>query len=360
VHSAYLAESLARQGHDVTLFYIWHKARDPQAGPNFFRKLSVQSYCVVYKGREKTVNINAVKGMVNALAVELPNDFDIYHVHDAIGAAAVQKVKGRKGKLVWTIHHLDSYNDKELDRFFENQLPKADGYATVSKYWQKELKQRHGLDSDLTYSGIDTATYNPKADASKWNRAFKFKKDKKAVLFVGGLEPRKGLEHMLLIMEIVHKEFPNAKLLVLGKGAVSSTKGEAEMINALLERTRTKDRVFFVQDVPENDMPGLYAMPDMVVLPSRTEGWGLSLHQGMAAGKPVAAFAVGGVPELVTSEAGFLAPYGDAYSLAQGIIKVFKSRSLARKMGKAARERAVQFDWDRSAREAERLYKKVM
>ena len=140
VHSAYLAEALAAQGHEVVLYYLWHKARDPKMGPHFFRPLSVQSTCVIYNGKETTVNISAVRGMVKALAEDLPNDFDIYHVHDAIGAAAVYKLKGRKGKMVWTIHHLDTYNDKELDNYFEKQLPKPDGYATVSEFWQKELK----------------------------------------------------------------------------------------------------------------------------------------------------------------------------------------------------------------------------
>ena len=164
------------------------------------------------------------------------------------------------------------------------------------------------------------------------------------------------MEYMLLAFELVLKRVPEAYLVVVARSAVTSLPREKELMEMLLERTKTKSHVFFLDKVDDDDLPGLYGLSRMVLLTSRNEGWGLALQEAMASGKPVGAFSVGGVPELVTSEFAVLTPLGDVGSLAQGIVNVLKSPKRAKSMGKMARRRVEGFSWERSAKEAEYVY----
>jgi glycosyltransferase involved in cell wall biosynthesis len=93
-------------------------------------------------------------------------------------------------------------------------------------------------------------------------------------------------------------------------------------------------------------------------LSSDYEGVPLSVLEAMAAGKPVIATAVGGVPELVEDGVtGVLVPPRNPEALARGILRLAKDADLRRRMGKAAQERALErFDISRTAREYEALY----
>jgi glycosyltransferase involved in cell wall biosynthesis len=269
-------------------------------------------------------------------------------------------MKKRTGKLVWTIHHLESYNDPQLDAFFDEQLKVPDGYATVSAYWQMLLKNKHGIYGRVIHNGVDMVKFHPKGDTTIWKERLNFfDEQKKMLLYVGGMEPRKGLEYMLLTFEIVLRRVPETYLVVVGKSAVSSQPKEKDLIEIMLDRTKTRNNVVFLDYVEDDDMPSLYSLAKMVILTSRNEGWGLSLQEAMASGKPIGAFSVGGIPELVTSEFGILVPMGDAGSLASGIVNVLKSPKRAKSMGKMARRRVEGFSWERSAREAEYVYEQL-
>lgn len=356
VHASQLAEALARRGHELTFYFIWHKARDGDAGKEFYREMSIPTVMIPYDGPETGVDLAAVEGMAKALSEGLPADLDVYHVHDAVGVAGVAGIPGRKGKMVQTVHHLDSYRNEELDNYFEVQLAKPDGYITVSEFWWKELLERYGYESKVVYNGVDVDVFKPDVYGGFWKERWGVDSEP-VILFLGGFEPRKGLEYMILILEQVAKYIEDIRLVVLGKEAVSSVGGERNMVETLMGRTGTTDRVTFIQDVPEEEMAPLFSAVDMVVLPSRTEGWGLALHQGMAAGKPVAAFAVGGVPELVTQDVGAIASFGDVGTISRDIVRILRSPGLYMDMGLAGRKRAEMFTWEKSAEQAETAYK---
>ena len=111
-----------------------------------------------------------------------------------------------------------------------------------------------------------------------------------------------------------------------------------------------------------DDVPQLLAASDVFVLSSDYEGVPLTVLEAMAAGKPVVATAVGGVPELIEDgETGILVPPRNPEALAQGILRLAKDASLRQRMGKAARERAQErFDISRTAREYEALYLRLL
>jgi glycosyltransferase involved in cell wall biosynthesis len=181
-----------------------------------------------------------------------------------------------------------------------------------------------------------------------------------SVLFVGGLEPRKGLEYLVLAMEQVVHEIPDARLVAVAKTGFGGT-DDWHFFEQLAGRAGLMDNVDFQESVSQETLLGFYSDCDILVLPSRTEGWGLSLMEAMACKKPVVASRVGGIPELVRDGTdGLLVGAGDVAGLSQAILRLLKDPDLRRRMGGAGKERVGMYSWDATARIVLEEYRRVL
>jgi glycosyltransferase involved in cell wall biosynthesis len=108
-------------------------------------------------------------------------------------------------------------------------------------------------------------------------------------------------------------------------------------------------------------MPILHAI-DLFVLPSRTEGLPITILEAMAAGRPVVATTVGGIPELVRhGETGLLVPPKDPQRLAEAMLALLHGQTSARAMGTAGRALvAASFTVEGEARETALLYQRIL
>ena len=114
---------------------------------------------------------------------------------------------------------------------------------------------------------------------------------------------------------------------------------EPEAVEAELRALGLGDRVRLLGE--RHDVPELLAAADVFVLSSRSEGAPLSVLEAMAAGLPVVASAVGGVPELVVDgETGLLVPPGEPAALAEALARLLDDPGLRERLGAAGRERA--------------------
>jgi glycosyltransferase involved in cell wall biosynthesis len=125
-------------------------------------------------------------------------------------------------------------------------------------------------------------------------------------------------------------------------------------------RLNIGDRVFFLGR--REDVPALLGAADVFALASLWEGNPLSLMEAMAAGLPVIATTVGGVPELVQHGwHGLLCPPGDIQTLTSALLEIAQDAAARRKMGFAARQRAHErFDQRAMIRAYEDLYEKLL
>lgn len=152
---------------------------------------------------------------------------------------------------------------------------------------------------------------------------------------VGRLAHQKGLDTLLRAMVMVTKRRPGVALLVVGDGPE---------LAALQERARRLevDRcVVWHGAVDHAEAIRLYAAMDVLAMPSRFEGFGLTAVEAMAAGLPVVATSVEGLAEIVSDgETGYLVPVEDPGELAAAIVRLLESRPLRRGLGAAGRARA--------------------
>jgi glycosyltransferase involved in cell wall biosynthesis len=164
--------------------------------------------------------------------------------------------------------------------------------------------------------------------------------DASHVLFAGVLGRRKNMEGLLNGFALVRRRVPGARLLVLGPAPDRQYAGE---IRALVRRLGLDDAVEFAGHVENERLVRELHACGMVVLFSHEETAPTILAQAMAAGKPVVASRVGGIPEMVADgQSGFLVNPGDERALAERLVELIESPELRRRFGENGRVLARQ------------------
>jgi glycosyltransferase involved in cell wall biosynthesis len=174
------------------------------------------------------------------------------------------------------------------------------------------------------------------------------------IMVFSRLNRMKGLEYFLDAANLAAAQLPEARFVIVGDGAIKH-----ELQNRAA-RLGLADKVVFTGF--RADVPRLLAEASLSVLPSLSEGLSNTLLESMAAGVPVIATTVGGNPEIVEDGvSGLLVPPRDSATLAKAMISVLNNPALASSLGKAGERRVAEvFSMERSVREVERLYQRLV
>jgi glycosyltransferase-like protein len=361
VHALNLAEALAKIGHDVRIFAL---AKEKNA--RFFRPVAIP--CTIYDYAPDTADyptpekkaVANVERMIDKYIEKLPKNCDIYHTQDCVGAVALNRLRrqGMKAPTVRTIHHVDIFNEYKLEKFQKESIDDCDVKLVVSKYWRGWLKENYGITAEITYNGINAERFS-RANGDTIRKKLGLR-NSQVILFIGGLEPRKGLEYLIFAMEQVIKRHPNAKLVAIARGGLVE-RGESAWFRMLIGRLRLKEQVKLIEFIEEEEVPQYYAAADVYVMPSRMEGWGIGLMEAMAAGKPVIATRAGGIPELVAhGKNGLLVEPGDISALAEALCQLLDSRKLRKKLGKNGIETVKKYSWEKTAKKTLGVYNNAL
>lgn len=179
---------------------------------------------------------------------------------------------------------------------------------------------------------------------------YNFKKEKglpldsEIVLCVARIDPVKSHEDLLRAFSIIKKEYQNTKLVCVGNGSLSDDilgiREERRLrILKLVKELDLESDTIFLGNVGHQDIPKIYKMANVVVLPSRMEGFGLSLTEAMASEKPVVAYNVGGVGvQIEDGFNGFLVEQGNYAELAAKTLELLSNKELNKRMGERARQ----------------------
>jgi glycosyltransferase involved in cell wall biosynthesis len=167
---------------------------------------------------------------------------------------------------------------------------------------------------------------------------------------VGRLVPIKDVATLLEAVAIATVDDPSVRLAVVGDGP------ERARLEGRARQLDVHDKVVFTGW--RRDLPVVYAGLDAIALSSRNEGTPVALIEAMAAGRPVVATAVGGVPDVVQHEhAGLLVPPSDPRAMAAALLRLARSPDERRRMGAAGRAAASRYHRARLIDEIEALYR---
>jgi len=161
------------------------------------------------------------------------------------------------------------------------------------------------------------------------------------LLCVARLIPRKDILTLLDAFARVGRAFPDATLDIAGQ--TDADPAYTATCRERISRLGLEGRVFLLGPLDRAGLAARYARADVVLLTSRQETAPVAVAEAMAAGRPVVATRVGGVPYMVRhGETGFLAAAGDADAIAQATLRLLTQPGLAQAFGQAARAEAVQ------------------
>ncbi|HKZ45320.1 MAG TPA: glycosyltransferase family 4 protein [archaeon] len=321
-----------------------------------------------------TYNLLSATKFVNDLNKKRGRKFDVVAVHDWLSSISGMLIKKDLKKLPIAIH-LHSVEEQrsmgggsEVVKHFEKTMAeKADRVVTVSNS-MKEYLASLGYNKDkisVCWNGCDPEKYNPskvdKRKVDELREKYGIKPDEKVILFVGRLTYIKGVYNLAHAMPSILKEYPNTRLIILGKG-----EQYGDLI-AHIQKHRIADKVNIRSEWVEEDERILhYSLADLCVFPSLNEPFGIVSLESMSMEKPtvVGAAGVNGLREQIipTGEdrCGVHVNGENPDDIAWGVKEVLKNFDESKRWGKNGRKRVLkEFTWDIAAKRTLAIYESL-
>jgi D-inositol-3-phosphate glycosyltransferase len=301
----------------------------------------------------------------DAAAAELEaSPADVLHAHYWLSGVAAHQLKHRLGlPLVTTFHTLarvkgagGDHEPSERAEAEQQVMGCSDAVTVSNPVEAHELLDHYEVPVDrleIVPPGVDHAFFSP--GDRRGARAALAVDDRPTLLFVGRIQPLKGLP--VAIEALARLRGHHARLVVIGGPSGPDGPSEWDRCHDLARRCGVQDRVEFVPPQPHHLLSSWYRAADAVVMPSRSEAFGLVALEAAACGVPVVAGAVGGLQSLVEDgRTGFLVDPRDPAALADRLQRLLDDPVLAAAVGSAAADRARGYSWSTTAARLRRLY----
>ncbi|MEA2528732.1 MAG: D-inositol-3-phosphate glycosyltransferase [Thermomicrobiales bacterium] len=186
--------------------------------------------------------------------------------------------------------------------------------------------------------------------------------DERVVLFVGRVDPIKGIDTLLCTAAALDRAGTEATILFVGGDldADGEPTGPLREVVAEASKLNVVSRFRFVGSQPQERLPLFYGAADAVVVPSRYESFGLVAVEAMACGRPVVASRAGGLTFTVEDgTTGYLAPVGDFGLFAEHLARILEDSDLRDRLGANAHESAQRFAWGSVAESVQHVYERL-
>jgi D-inositol-3-phosphate glycosyltransferase len=299
---------------------------------------------------------------------EQGRSYDLIHSHYWLSAWVGQALKAR-----WNVPHVIMFHtlgEAKNRAHLSEREPEyriagerlvaqgADRIICASEGERKLLIEQYGVSPLQTVQvpcGVDTDHFRPRSRAAA-RRRLRLPADEPLVLYVGRIEPLKGIDILLRAAAETDGRF---HLLVVG-GDSKDARRKAEL-ERLAQEMGITERVFFQDAVSHEQLPMYYNAADICVVPSYYESFGLVALEAMACGVPVVASRVGGLLETVRDgETGYLVPWRCPEPFAERLEMLLANEPLRRSLGRMARTAVERFRWSEVATRVEDVYHELV
>jgi len=344
-----LGSELARRGHEVHFFSYARPVR-LEIGDRLHFHLVELAHHPLFPCPDYTLPL-AVKMAEVASRVSL----DIIHAHyavpNALAAVLAEQMSGASPAIVTTLHGTDTNllgQDPAYRIAIEYALDRSDAVTTVSKSLRDQTREILNVSRDIEIIP-NFFTPRPVSRSREAVRAELGVGEQFLVLHMSNMRPGKRIDLLLQSFAAMRTRDRTRLLILAGESAQPHT----EMINrlGLNKEIIIRENEAAVEDFIAAADAGLYT--------SDYESFGLGIMETLYFGKPVVAFDVGGIPEVVGEEYP-LYPFPDVTAIATALDKLVESPNLARTLGEQGRKHVVEkFSADTIVDRYEALYRRV-
>lgn len=308
--------------------------------------------------------------------------YDLIHSHYWLsGAAAEELQKTWKIPIIQMFHTLVLMKNRiarspaEMEGPYRLEgeqriLKLADRIIAATLAEQAQLEFLYRADSSklvIIPPGVDTSRFYPiPKDEAK--AAIDLPTDGHMILFVGRIEPLKGVDTLLNALKYIQtsgnlKCCPHYLAIIGGDPEDSDQSLDQEMarVMAMSRELDLGDIVLFLGKRGQDTLPYYYSAADVVVVPSHYESFGMVALEAMACGTPVVASQVGGLAFLVQDGiTGFVVPNGEPELLGQHLIRLMLDPQLRTRLGSQGAEIARGYSWDTIAARILNVYNSLL
>jgi D-inositol-3-phosphate glycosyltransferase len=293
---------------------------------------------------------------------EAEGPYDLIHAHYWLSGRVGLEASARWGvPLVVSFHTLGAVKDRALaatdgpepaarlqaerdtiagaDRILVPTLAEAEN--VVRLYGAAPGRVR------VVHPGVDAASFSPRPKEEARRRLGL--SGRTVMMFLGRLQPLKGPDVAIrAAAEAMRRGLgPDAVLVVLGGPSGPGGPAFVEGLRGLAAREGMADRVLFLDPRPHEELPWVYSAADVLLMPSRSESFGLVALEAQACSVPVVAASVGGLRHLVEDGVtGFLVEGHEPSRYAERLLQILGDPAMAGELGRAGRRRAAAFGWD--------------
>jgi len=378
-----LSRALGRRGLIVDVFTRSQDSNVPSIG-----ELGVNARVIHLKaGPETPYDKNMVYHHISEFASNLKEfiereniAYHLVHSHYWLSGLVARQLQGKwKLPVVQMFHTLGQLKNQIARSLAELETPQrteaereiinfATRLVAANPLEKAQMIWLYGADPakiDVIPCGVDLSLFHPlPRDEAK--AYLEMPQHHKMVLFVGRIEPLKGIDVLIEAMALVLRDMDQPRdeicLCIIG-GDADTNKLDQEL--ARLEKIREKlgiaDVVTFLGKRDQDVLPYYYSAAEVCVVPSHYESFGMVALEAMACGTPVIASRVGGLTFTVKDErTGFLVPDDDRDALAAKLRLLLTSENLRRNMGHQATQLAKCYSWSIVAGQIIALYRELI
>lgn len=365
-HVEPLSEALVEQGHSVTVI-----TQMASGAPEIENRNGVEII------RVNPLAINAPDFTSSVLQTNFEmvcraghlfvngKKFDLIHGHDWLVAMAARTLKHQlKIPLVMTIHATEHGRNQGIYTNLQRYINDLEWLAcyeawrviVCSNYMKQEIQYLFQVPPDkidIIENGVKPEEFAASVPTGFRNQYADLKE--KMIFFVGRLVQEKGVQVLIDAIPDILSQYADTKFVIAGKGPkMSELKDRAHQIGVA-------DRCYFTGFIDDETRNNLYQVCDLAVFPSLYEPFGIVALEAMAARVPVLVTKVGGMGEIIEDGVdGIKVHPGSSHELAQGILRVLRDPTLAKKVKENGYQKAIdQYNWPNIAQKTSKVYERV-
>jgi D-inositol-3-phosphate glycosyltransferase len=304
--------------------------------------------------------------------------YDVIHSHYWLSGWAARELRAAWGAPIVQMFHtlgqvknqIAAPSEREPQRRIDVEteiVGFADHLVAATPAEEEQLVTWYGAEpSKITIipPGVDLQMFHPHEPEDAKLR-IGVKPCDHMILFVGRIEPLKGIDTLLRAMAILAYECPawskDLCLAIIGGDPNRTENEEMERLKTVRAELGITDLVTFLGAHDQDRLHHYYSAAEMVIMPSHYESFGMVALEAMACGTPVIASEVGGLAHLVRDgRTGLHVPNGDPVALAKAIARLAQDSDLRERMARMAHLYAQQYSWECIADRVLVLYSKAL
>ena len=346
------ALELRERGHDVTIVTSRFRQGEAENAPGVVR--IGYNIMVPFNGAFVDLAVGVrLKAQLRSLMRAY--DFDVVHVHaPLVPTLPLLAVQAAECPIVGTFHMTGTHSRmlEWVSGMFHPIVRRLHARVAVSQTARDFTAHYFPGDYRVIPNGVDVERFHPAIPPiERWRDP-----DHENLLFVGRLDPRKGVQLLVDSMpEVVERTRGRARLLLVGDSYLR-LKYQASIPGSM------RKHIHFIGHVPSHELPRWYATGDVFVSPATgNESFGIVLLEAMAAGRAVVASDIPGYRSVVTPDVnGVTFPPGDRAALARTLARLVNDPEHRVLLGARGRARAQEFAWPRVTDRLEAVYREVV